>query len=393
MWKYISRGEAEDCWDRWLVELDQPSVFQSFEWGEYKRLTGWQVDRWVITGNDSRLAAAQVISKRLPFGVTMAWVPGGPLFKLERPGKDQFASLLSGLKQTLLERFGKNLYVRLNMSLPTSPDLTFHVRQVFRRVLVPINSGYTYHLQIPQDEVDLLKRLSKKHRYYARRSLSAPIGWSEGNKKKDCQDFLEVHRQMARNKGLDRLALVDDDIRLLLRCFSGQASIVTGYSDNKPVTTCLILMAGKSAFYYLAATNDYGREMSASYGMVLKAMEMLSRLGVSDFDMGGIDPEWAQGVNHFKKGFGGRMIQYLGEWDYPDMICYPDQEREIPGSRSCCTIQLENSLRMMPTDSQYRLTHLKNRSECCSRIKILKSYLSSFQIVIPFLKKIQTSCL
>ena len=44
----------------------------------------------------------------------------------------------------------------------------------------------------------------------------------------------------------------------------------------------------------------------------------LASWGMTRFDFGGIDPRSpsASGVDHFKRGFGGELIQHLGEWEW-----------------------------------------------------------------------------
>ena len=315
-WKHISEDEAKSNWDDWLIALDNYSVFQSFAWGEYKRCTGWHVDRWVAEDDKTPLAAAQALSKRLPGGIRLIWIPGGPLVRKIYFENGKVVPFLKRLIQALSEQFGSKIYVRLNMSIPTSVELTYQLSRCFKRVIWPISASYSYHLQIQPKEDDMLACMRKKHRYYTRKSLSAPIVWKEGTGEEYCRDFLNVHDQMIRSKGLERLAVPHDDFRLLLQSFSKQARIVTGYVETIPVTTCLILILGQSGFYYLAATNDKGRELSASYGMAFRAMLILLEKGITHLDMGGIDPRKDQGVTHFKKGFGGRMVEYLGEWDW-----------------------------------------------------------------------------
>ena len=171
------------------------------------------------------------------------------------------------------------------MSIPTSVELTYQLSRYFKRVIWPISASYSYQLQIQPKEDDILSCMRKKHRYYTRKSLSTPIEWKEGSGEEYCRDFLNVHNQMIRSKGMERLAVPYDDFRLLLQSFSKQARIVMGYVDTMPVTTCLVLILGQSAFNYLAATNDKGRELSASYGMAFRAMLMLLEKGITHLDM------------------------------------------------------------------------------------------------------------
>lgn len=87
--------------------------------------------------------------------------------------------------------------------------------------------------------------------------------------------------------------------------------------EGRPATSCLVLTLADKAFYLLAATGTDGRRISAAYAMVFKLFELLKSRGVTRFDFGGIDPlsPSARGVDHFKRGFGGEIVEYLGEWE------------------------------------------------------------------------------
>jgi lipid II:glycine glycyltransferase (peptidoglycan interpeptide bridge formation enzyme) len=68
----------------------------------------------------------------------------------------------------------------------------------------------------------------------------------------------------------------------------------------------------------IAATNDLGRNTCAAYSMVPNLLKHLASKGIKRFDFGGIDPgnPGAAGVDHFKKGFGGSIVESLGEWEF-----------------------------------------------------------------------------
>ena len=72
----------------------------------------------------------------------------------------------------------------------------------------------------------------------------------------------------------------------------------------------------------LAATGNKGRESNLAYSMTYKLFEYLMKIKINEFDFGGISPSSAAaGVNHFKGGFGGEILEYLGEWDWSNFRC------------------------------------------------------------------------
>ena len=99
--------------------------------------------------------------------------------------------------------------------------------------------------------------------------------------------------------------------------FKNNFLIFSVYNNDKIVSGCLILIYRDHAFYFLAASNEYGRKTFASYYMIKELFEYLGKQGIGKFDFGGITPynPEAQGVNKFKMGFGGDIIQYIGEWE------------------------------------------------------------------------------
>ena len=57
--------------------------------------------------------------------------------------------------------------------------------------------------------------------------------------------------------------------------------------------------------------------LNEAYAMLENLLMLLKDKGITSFDFGGIDPisKLAAGVNHFKEGFGGQVIEHQGEWE------------------------------------------------------------------------------
>ena len=73
-WK-IFEGDDSD-WDELLKQLGQKCVFQSSRWARHKSSTGWSSARIVKNTGDSQIAI-QCLVRKGPFGIAMAWAPGG----------------------------------------------------------------------------------------------------------------------------------------------------------------------------------------------------------------------------------------------------------------------------------------------------------------------------
>ena len=65
-----------------------------------------------------------------------------------------------------------------------------------------------------------------------------------------------------------------------------------------------------------AAASVSARKVYASHGLLWILFNHCAEMGVSRYDLGGVDPLKNKGVFDFKKGTGAHLINYLGEWEY-----------------------------------------------------------------------------
>ena len=61
-------------WNRFLTEHPEAHILQSGEWGELKSAFGWEAVRLAGGG-----LGAQILFRRLPLGLTFAYIPKGPV--------------------------------------------------------------------------------------------------------------------------------------------------------------------------------------------------------------------------------------------------------------------------------------------------------------------------
>ena len=91
---------------------------------------------------------------------------------------------------------------------------------------------------------------------------------------------------------------------------------LAGIKDNKPIVACIISLLSEKAFYHYAASTERGRELSASYGMIFHLINKLRELGIKKLDFGGLSPDGSStGVDFFKLGFNGEIVNKVGELD------------------------------------------------------------------------------
>lgn len=294
------------------MQFPDYTIYQSYGWGEHRSHFGWIPHRLMATENGQTVAMAQVLARRFPLGVAVAWVPGGPVGLIEAWGEPFRAAIRRAVGV-------KHLYCRVNPNRKYAEKDFQAIRSIgWDRPHHPLLSGQSILLDIKLSDNDWLSSIDGKHRYYIKKSSGAGLNWAYGNTETLRRDLLTLTRRLSEEKGINFQENDTDSLERLGRSMSGAVHILVGYLDARPVTGCLVLMQGAKAHYAMAATVGRGRDVSAAYCMISNLRSIMREQKLLEFDFGGINPtsDKARGVDHFKRGFGDRSIRYLGEWDW-----------------------------------------------------------------------------
>ena len=316
-WSFYNISEVVPEWNKLVVDCLNHNIFQTRNWAEFKSQQGWEPLFCVAKSKEDHLMALSLILiKPLGFKYSFAWSPGGILCYPQESQVVDLEKLFEGLQSSFGNDHRKSI-LRMNFLHEHNSLWAHDLSKSFSRPLKPINSGFTNIISIQKDVASFMDGMTSKHRYYTKKALKTPLTWKAYSGQFAFNEFYEVYDRMLNEKSLEHLRIMAKDSLQMIQCFPENHFFVTGYFNNKPVTSCLILTLNKKAHYYLAATCQEGRKHSASYAMVYKLYEYLMENSFSELDFGGIAPanKDAQGVDHFKNGFGGRVIEYLGEWE------------------------------------------------------------------------------
>jgi hypothetical protein len=82
----------------------------------------------------------------------------------------------------------------------------------------------------------------------------------------------------------------------------------------RPIAGILVLRHGRAATYAMGWSNEAGRLVKAHYRLLWQAVLTLRDLGVTDFDLGGVDTQRGAGVARFKLGLNGSVFTLAGSY-------------------------------------------------------------------------------
>jgi lipid II:glycine glycyltransferase (peptidoglycan interpeptide bridge formation enzyme) len=304
-------------WDAQLQTAADATVFQSHAWGEYKRNHGWSPVRCLGRDKSGKVVVmAQILLKKMPLGIHAGWAPGGPVMQFKGGSPKNVGKALDSLWDALHSRYGK-LWLRFHSHVANEPELAYVLSGRFHRPVFKVNSEFSQFLDLGASVEAFEKSMTSKHRYYVKQALGHGLTWRHGNDEEMQRDFAALHEEMTREKGMESIRVGGEELRKMFAALGGQAIILNGYFEGAAVTSCLVQRFGNRGFYASAATGSKGRELSAAYAMIHELFRVLKETGMTRLDFAGLDPKTpaAYGVNHFKRGFGGELVEYLGEWE------------------------------------------------------------------------------
>ena len=318
---FVQRGE----WDAFVSQHAQGHLLQSWGWGELKASSGWHPVRLALWDESRMVAVAQVLRKTAPHVPLrlghLAYIPKGPVIDWAQ----------AELCEVFFTQLNAYLLAQgtLAVHFEPSPELESQWGELALKRLAPIGVHSapavqplrTIVLDLAADEATLLAQMKEKWRYNIR------LGTRKGVTVRVASSLEDVHAWYAllqttgeRDQfGIHTLDYYQrvwqifapyDCIRLFLAEYEGQllAGIFVG------------LFAGQGLYLYGASSNEQ-RQLMPNYVLQWEAIRWSKQQGALLYDFWGIpetdeENEAMAGVYRFKRGWGGRVVQFPGCYEH-----------------------------------------------------------------------------
>jgi lipid II:glycine glycyltransferase (peptidoglycan interpeptide bridge formation enzyme) len=302
-----------DDWDA-RVEASEPgSYLQLGAWADVKAVNGWAAQR--ITAGDG--IGAQVLVRRpapLPWG--FGYAPRGPFAATW--SDDEIGAFTEAVRTDLPRAAGRVSHLRIDPEIerdgPRDEDgqLRRALREAGWRPAPPIQPASTRLIDLTPDEDALWGDLRKKWRQYVNKARSAGVvvDDAEGDR---LGEFYRIYRETADRAGfLIRTERAYRDIWEAYRP-AGRARLLFARSaDGEPLATLFLVRCGSRVVEPYGGMTQAGGDSRANYLLKWEAIRSSREQGASSYDLWGLA---TGGIAHFKTGFGGREIRYIGAWD------------------------------------------------------------------------------
>ncbi|MEK7521807.1 MAG: peptidoglycan bridge formation glycyltransferase FemA/FemB family protein [Patescibacteria group bacterium] len=319
MAKYTSKIiEDKKVWEKFMLSQKPQSFLQSWNWGETNKLTGNQVIRTGFFSGPKLVGCAQIIVERAKRG-SYFLVPGGPLLDWENTTLVKF--FLDEIKNLALK---ENVwFIRIRPEVLDSQNSQKEFSNLgFVKAPMHLHAQNTWVLDITPSEEDLLAGMRKTTRYLIRQSEKheLTVELSKDPKMADILYKLQAET-VARHKFIPfPKKLFASQIETFEK--DNEAEVFICKKGNDILAAAIIIFYGDYAYYHHSGSVSLHRDIPFSYFLQWEIIKEAKRRAKKAYNFWGIAPtdnpkHRFAGVTIFKKGFGGKRVDWLPAHDLP----------------------------------------------------------------------------
>ena len=294
-------------WQAFLKKQSDVHLLQMGEWGELKSVFGWKPVRLIL--DDS--TGAQILFRRLPFGLTLGYMPKPVFSGRLSVVSDQFWSEVDSVCKKY-----HAVFLKIESDV-WDVNFIFH-NSSFILSKHNIQPPRTIVLDIKDTEEAILARMKQKCRYNIR------LAEKKGVTVRAWDDIEGFHAMMQVTGGRDGFGVHSlDYYRRAYELFhpTSACELLVAEFEGRPLAALMVFANGRRAWYVYGASNDEERNRMPAYLLQWEAIRWAKARGCEEYDLWGVPDEnedilevnfetrhdglW--GVYRFKRGFGGEI--------------------------------------------------------------------------------------
>ncbi|UNC91382.1 lipid II:glycine glycyltransferase FemX [Candidatus Contubernalis alkaliaceticus] len=316
--RQVTADEKMD-FQRFLENSELGNIFQTFEWAQLKEMGGWQPFHFLLESRGKALGAVSLLKRRAG-GLSFFYSPRGPVLDYRNP--DVLALFSRGIKP--IAQREKAAFWRIDPELPGDFVTDAFQRANFQRVPMTNNFGgiqpkWVWRIPLQKTSGEQWKLLKKSCRRQIKKAEKNGVEVRWGGREHLSEFYGLLQATASRNGFLLRGQKYYENLWRLLYP-TGNLLLSMAYLEGEPVSTALAVVFRRGVWDLYAGSSRVGMDSGASYLITWQLISSAVQKGLGFYDLGGIINQ-AQaegslnGLKIFKSRFGGKEIEFLGEYD------------------------------------------------------------------------------
>lgn len=323
----IKEITQKNIWEDFLLQCQEKTFLQSFNWGQFQELQGNKIFRFGVFEGTDLISVCMVVLVKAKRGKFLL-VQHGPVTKTLNLKFEILNELLNELKK--LAKKEKVYFIRISPLFLDNEENRKIFKNLGFRLASMHASAYeaTWKLDITLPEEKLLANMRKTTRYLIKKAeANKDIGIEVSTNLKDIEIYQKLNKEVAKRQKF--VGFSDKYIKNEFEIFdkdslpsSGQAIFLFGKYKGEVVAGAMIVLWQGVAYYHQAASLGKFAKFSIPYLLQWTAIKEAKNRGCVIYDFWGFtDPgkfpkhPWA-GPTLFKMGFGGGKTEYIKTQDF-----------------------------------------------------------------------------
>jgi lipid II:glycine glycyltransferase (peptidoglycan interpeptide bridge formation enzyme) len=312
--KWKEYVENSDDWDKKILDIAPSNIYQTDKWGKYKEIQNWRVVKFIcfINGNEE-IAYMQIFIREY--------------FKIIRINYSSGVMVINKLFLNYQEVIHTSFFKKLKIE----SKFFFSYTRIKIHKKDSLLSKYNLcvnRLSAPQTVILNTKQGKERETYssHHRRKFKKNINdiyWCYKNDEKNINAIIEILRKLKKEKNIKGKIISNKELLEITKIIN--VIIIVGYNKGIPVVGCVVYYINNWAIYACGGATLLGRQCNLGYYLIEKLFVHLFDKKIDKFDFGGVDINnyKVNGVNRFKLGFGGYVIDDEVEIEEGNfLICY-----------------------------------------------------------------------
>jgi lipid II:glycine glycyltransferase (peptidoglycan interpeptide bridge formation enzyme) len=303
----MSQASLQD-WNQYLEKYPSAHILQTGEWGELKAAFGWEPVRIILDDGPG----AQILFRRLPLGLTLAYLPKPAVSYQQLAVSEQFWTQVD-----IVCTQRRAVFLKVEFDVWDNENVkTSHL--ALRTSTHNIQPPRTIVVDLQGSEDDILARMKQKTRYNIRLAAKKDVTV------RPWDDLPAFHEMMLVTGGRDGFGV--HSLEYYQRAYElfhpkGMAELLVAEFEGVPLAALMVFAHGRRAWYIYGASNNKERNRMPTYLLQWEAIRWARSKGAEEYDLWGVPDEEEEtleaqftdrgdglwGVYRFKRGFGGEV--------------------------------------------------------------------------------------
>jgi lipid II:glycine glycyltransferase (peptidoglycan interpeptide bridge formation enzyme) len=312
---------TKEEWSELLQSFEDANIYQTWSYGAVR----WGEDHLshlVLKKDEKATSLAQLRIIKLPIiRAGIAYLFWGPVWHVrgEEINLENILQMIKALREEYLVRRRFLLRIIPN-EIETNNNKICSILEDegFRR---KATHSRTFLLDLTPSLEELRKNLTEHWRRNLKKAEKNELKLKEGTGDGLYETVSILFKDMLSRKGF--VSGIDiNQFRAIQNSLpeSIKMRIMVCEFKGNPVSALVCSAMGDTGILLIGATSTNGMNLRGSFLLQWRMIQWLKEIGCRYYDLGGINPGKNTGVYHFKAGFRGRDVYYIGQFDASESI-------------------------------------------------------------------------